>query len=406
MGSAGRFGSHFRTGTVILGGAVGEARRRTAAGVPVLVIVFLLTVLSSSSVEFFAPYSVTLRVLAIALLWWPFDPRLLPPANRQRPAMSAMFSIAIGSFLFWLLDLLAHGATYAGGGLVGTAGYLLICLGLVRWSSRDVRGSLSIALMIVVALSLVAAGVAPDVAFQNARLRGIAENANTLGLYAALLVVLSSTSQFRRVWWALSIAASIATLAMTGSRAALLLSAIVLAFRLVRARPQLRVPLVVFGLLSVCTAGVGWGHQIASLTIFRTNDSRSHGIDLAVEALNEHWWFGVGMARMTDAAVAGTWYATLIIGGMAGTVAMVIGCVLFLQRASKTTQQALVMAFAMLVYSAFESWLIGLMGPVAITLVAAFFSFAGEAGVAGRSSPASRSGRTFGNVTVLKSGAE
>src|SRR5699024_5346788 len=246
--------------------------------------------------------------------------------------------------------------------LTNTLSFTLSCLVIIFAAAR-VRPTLSEtgierALFIALILSVLWAIIQPGEAFRGGRLEGIFVNANTLGFFAALGLLICVTHQRTRFRSHLFILSG-ASLVASGSRSPLLALAVAMIVGSVVAIVRLEkgnVRLLIFTALG-SLIGLAVRNLVVTqdLDILRTNDSRAGGTEYALRVAGSHPWFGIGYgnSQSESASTALRWMTE---GGVVSLMCVVCVYVLILKSASAHSWQAVTLAVFGIVHSIFEGW--------------------------------------------------
>lgn len=217
--------------------------------------------------------------------------------------------------------------------------------------------------------SLALMQVLPSVAIENERLRGLADNANQLGVMALFLVVVAVLLQARLVVLLVTLGLVMPILALSGSRAAALGVVLALAVAalvgLRHARFTASVTLMAVGYVALQPEL--W-RAISSAQLLRTNDSRAGSVAETARALDQSTSFGVGFEGL-EGIVASSPLRALAVGGLLAAAFMVVA-MLILIRSAAGKPEVRVLVTAALVHSFFEGWLVSTSGPIIISFAA------------------------------------
>lgn len=248
--------------------------------------------------------------------------------------------------------------------IVATGGHLAV-VDLVR--------GLTLGLWLTVGGSLVYGVVRPDLAIESDRLRGLLENANSLGFIAFVLGAVAILVPTR--WSSASLALSVVALVWTASRASTLALIVVGLLELVRRKR--------YGVVAALAVAVGLGALLLSRldlagspldVLLRTNDSRSGSVDAALADVSSSPLWGIGLNNET-AIIASSPFRALSNGGVLGILCVAVQGVLML-RTSLVTPQALIVVTAGLVHSMFEGWVLSPSSPFLLVFAAAWLLIA------------------------------
>lgn len=287
----------------------------------------------------------------------------------------AIVSLAIGYTAFLVFSALPHGYTADFLLRLFTAATAIVVpIVLIKsYRSFEIRRGLLIGLNLVVTGSLLWGLASPDIAFENDRLRGVLENANLLGFTAFLGIAIVISARHSILGFVLVVVPCSIALFASGSRAALLSLVLFVALSTLRRTGWARA-LVLALALSAAILFIFLPNFFSSNIIFRLNWSRDNAHEVAMWALDVNPIFGIGPLD-ENSGIAGTYYASLISSGLLGTVGLVMGLLLFLIASSKIGSSVLILSFTMLFYAYFESWLLSMVGPIAICFFVAWSFF-------------------------------
>lgn len=285
-------------------------------------------------------------------------PRVRGPANWQ-----LLFLIPLGTFIY--AATLPHGQTED----ALSYGLALVLLGVLLYSLPRLPGEtlwlgVSIALLLLLGASLVYGLLEPNLALEGGRLRGLLENANTLGFIAFAATALAVLGNGHKPLRMVMLGVAAASLVWTGSRASLLAVLLVFAFWLltrnwVAGAFALLFAWVVSG--PVLNAVAQMNPQIGLL--LRDNNSRVGSWDTAIADWQTSPTFGVGLAQETS-IIASSQLRALAQGGAVGLLAICVMCVAILLVSLATTRGGAIFAFAAVCHSLFEGWLLSPVAPL------------------------------------------
>lgn len=206
--------------------------------------------------------------------------------------------------------------------------------------------------------SLAAGVLTPGTALAAGRLEGLFVNANTLGFFAGLGVMVGVIATTRRAQFTALLVSSIVLVA-TGSRSALLAIAVAMIFTALRVIVRAeRDSLRLIGLTAVgCVGGYFAINSVlgSNLSILRENDSRSNGTAYAEHVLATAPWRGVGFGR-SQVEIASTPLRWLAEAGLVGLAMVVLAYLLVLVLSWRRSWPAFLIAVYGVVSSLFEGW--------------------------------------------------
>lgn len=220
-----------------------------------------------------------------------------------------------------------------------------------------------IALVMLMISSVLLGLVVPSLGTEMGRLRGVLENANSLGFFAFILGISALTlakSMYTRV---VSLSLTALVLVWTASRASTLALAIVVLLLLFR-RGLLRV--VFFFAMAAAVAAVVWALQPALFEplqgLLRLNDSRSGSTEVAVNAFVSSPLIGIGLGN-EEAIIASSPFRALAQAGIFGLAAVVGMWASVLVAGVRSAFALGSFALAAVVHSVFEGWLLSPVSP-------------------------------------------
>lgn len=228
---------------------------------------------------------------------------------------------------------------------------------LSRNSQRaDIATALGRALLIALLGSIVMGIAVPSIGLEGDRLEGIFRNANTLGFFAALGIMLSIGVRENSARVLLFLLGG-ACLLWSASRSALLAIAIAVTLS------GLRAIVTNDDKRSAWIALVGGsvGGVVLSLTdtqtvmILRTNDSRAGGTEYALQVADQSLWTGIGYGGSV-VEVASTPLRWLVEGGLLAALAVVLAYLLAFIAAWRLNAPAFAVVVFGIVSSLFEGW--------------------------------------------------
>ncbi|WP_324650017.1 O-antigen ligase family protein [Georgenia sp. H159] len=235
--------------------------------------------------------------------------------------------------------------------IVSTGGHL---------APPDLQRGLFLGLSLTVGGSLVFGLLRPDLGIEGERLRGLLENANSLGFIAFLLGATAILVPSR--WSRPCLALSAIALIWTASRASALALVLVGLFELLRRKR--------YGLVGALGAAVVLAAILLTRLdvpgvplegLLRTTDSRSNSLDAALDDFRSSPLWGIGLGN-ESAIIASSPFRALSNGGLLGFLCVALQGVLIF-RASLVNGRATVFAAAALVHSVFEGWLLSPSSP-------------------------------------------
>ncbi len=221
-------------------------------------------------------------------------------------------------------------------------------------------------LAVVVGASLAAGFVLPAVGIENGRVRGVLENANSLGFLAFLLAAVAVGSSKSWITKAACLTLSGAALLASSSRASAVATVLFLGLLAARRPGTQR---VFVGLVALVGIGIGYlwrPDAYADLFggVLRLNNSRSGSWAEALRVWDEARLFGVGMGNEIN-IVASSPLRAFVHAGMIGVLAVLVMWLALLVVAVRGGNATTVsFALAAIVHSVFEGWLLSPVGPL------------------------------------------
>lgn len=236
----------------------------------------------------------------------------------------------------------------------------------VSVSPTVLTNALMSALTLVVVGSLVAGLLSPSTGVEGGRLRGLFENANSLGYFAFLLgAVALLTSRDLKVKLLLLVPVTV-VLGWTGSRAATLALAVVISLMILfRMRAS---QLIAAGLsFSVLLLAIRLSPEllVPFKTLLRANNSRELSWMTFLETLSNHPSFGIGMGQEVS-FVASSPLRAAVVAGMVGLFLIALTYLGMLVFSSTYGAMTFTFASAAVVHSLFEGWLLSPISPLTL----------------------------------------
>lgn len=335
-----------------------------------------LFLLASSSIPELSPHSVAVRVVGLAVLQgaalWR---RRLPEYSSPRRLVAAATTVGIGFSTYLGASALAHGmiADF----LIGLVSLVLVLAEVAvlfgYYATPQITNGVYLALLAVCAASLLMYQLAPDVAIEDSRLRGILENANGLGFVAFALGAASLAARRRLMGCIIGLVVALTCLFLSASRASLLalaVAALVLAVNgSRRARTTLAIGILGLTVLWLVAPGV-----LATSALFRTDDTRSAGLEVLAQAMSQSLWTGLGELP-AGTMVAGSPVAAGVTGGILGLVGLGLIYLGLLRGFWLCRPHALALVWAGLAHSLFESWMLSFAAPMLLTFSVVLVAF-------------------------------
>lgn len=313
-----------------------------------------------------ATASLALRAVGIALLViaTTHRPTCTTTAGRWMPAL------AVGMALYLIVGTVLHGQWAAG--LISTASLVAVTWAAVRWTDgldgAVVLTAVRRVFTTTVLLSLALGVFLPGESLEQGRLRGLYENANTLGHAALVLGAVSLLRPASRRQRLVALAASSGALVWSASRTSTVALLLVAAAVLVARRSATST----LGLLAVGVVGLAVQHWAPALdgvldNLLRDTDSRSGTTALAADVLLRRPDVGLGVGNETGVHVSSPLVA-VIHAGVPGLLGFVVMAVALLRAAALAGHwSGWVLVLGLLVHSTAESWLLSPTSPLLLT---------------------------------------
>lgn len=336
----------------------------------------ILFLMASSSVPSLQPYSVALRAAGAAIL---IAPMLIRKRSSQHTSMlqldHASLFVGFGFFTYMIASTFVH--DFLDSFMVGLASALLVgCLIRVLWKNYSqqqlILGAYTATLAICL-LSIVGLRIAPDIAVENLRLRGLMENANGLGFVALILGAVSIAGRVRLVLSAIGLFSSLACMALSGSRASVL-SLIIIALTLaIRGVGRARLAIAITSI----TVVVAWAlipSSFRTAALLRTTNTRAAGFDMMQQAMSDSFWIGQGKSS-AGLVVAGSPFAAGTTGGMFGLVGLGIMYIGLLRYCARSGPRSFALVIGGILHSMFEAWMLSFSAPMLLVYLVVLVGF-------------------------------
>jgi hypothetical protein len=232
-------------------------------------------------------------------------------------------------------------------------------------------------LLAVVACSLLMLLAAPHLAMLGGRLRGLTSNPNIFGFYCAIALTVVVLTKRHVLLVTVAGAMSLGALALTASRASLLIVVIAgigwLALRRSTASRFMALAVaVVVGILLVQYPALLSGDAMA---IFRTHNSRQGSLEYTLAVLESHERLGIGLGNEI-VQVASTPLRALVHAGYLGGIAVTVMYLVVLFCSWRAGRPTLLFGLAMVVHSLFEGWFLSPVGPMFLVFLAVWHGLA------------------------------
>ncbi|MFF1571179.1 O-antigen ligase family protein [Leifsonia sp. NPDC058292] len=251
-----------------------------------------------------------------------------------------------------------------------TIGLGLMCAVILASGPQLPSGTLSqaiiVALTVTVGLSIVCGVVIPELAIEQARLRGVVNNANLLGFYAFLLGVVALLVVKKPAWRVALFGMSGLALLWTGSRASgLALAVTVAVFMFLKGKATGLFVASGLALVAVCIGLVWPSFFDLFSTITRNNNSRGGSWDVAIEALRLSPLTGVGLGNESS-IIASSPLRAAANAGYPGLIVIGILWIAILVLTARIGVRTFAFGLAAVVHSCFEGWLLSPVGPMVL----------------------------------------
>lgn len=235
---------------------------------------------------------------------------------------------------------------------------LVMTIGVRRLPTDTLRRGMERALFLALGLSAAAGLLTPGTAIRGGRLAGVFVNANTLGFFAALGLLMGVTVVTGWSRWTL-LSLSTATLVAAGSRSPLLAFVVAMIVASISVivkseRRSLRL-LILTALGSFAGYFVITSLQSSNLFIVRDNNSRSGGTNYARYIADISPWRGIGYGR-AQVEIASTPLRWLAETGILGLALVVIAYVFVMVLALRRSWPSVLVATFGVTSSLFEGW--------------------------------------------------
>ncbi|MCC6498506.1 MAG: O-antigen ligase family protein [Propionibacteriaceae bacterium] len=332
----------------------------------------ILLALATTSVPLLAPYSLATRMLAIAIIW-------LPPsrpqrnhagnAERKKSLTGGGAGFALGNLILLIASTIPHGLTTTFLNRLPSVlvFVLFVDLAIRRYAPNDILRGVTTGLTLVVAGSLISIVVDPSVAIEQGRVRGLLENANTLGFVAGVLVVASVGVGIRGLSTIVPVALGFSALLLSGSRGGMLFLGIaLLGFAFSRIRPARWI--LILGGVAALLLSLAAPRGLSNFDLFRGGNSRLGTWEVFLRVLEASPWLGLGIEDGIRLPVAGSWAGALVWGGLLGVVGITVSAVAVLLPRRESDRRARSLMAAALAYSLVESWMLSLSGTTTLII--------------------------------------
>lgn len=361
---------------VLFGGVVICTQPRARMPSIVMIGVLLITVASSWAVDENSSLSVVARVLGAAAFALAAVVGSRAGAGTRMKRWGLAFLVPIAMFITFatlphgqIQDFVAYG--------IGLLTLAVMIISLPRVPLDDLRSGARAALLIIMISSLVAGALIPGEALEGGRLRGIFENANSLGFFAFLAIAAALFLRGRRFWTITLMASGVVALVLTGSRASLLAVLICLAGWVVSRLIWVGWALLITG-LAFGDRAVGWASSLSPELelLLRNNNSRDGSVQTALADWSSSPLFGVGLGQESG-IIASTPLRALAQGGSLGFAAIVLLWTVLLVMALRSSPSLTWFTLAAIAHSLFEGWMLSPISPLLMVFVVLWWSLYG-----------------------------
>lgn len=353
--------------------------------------------------------SIAARLAAVAVLlrlWWPMsDPSSMSEVNQPRPRVVER---AVVGMLFGM-TIYISGATAQHRRvesfllvLTGVAAASIFAVTLVTKSlSSEIWTGVRRGLMSIITGSVIFIVLLPGEGILQDRARGYTSNPNLLGFYCAMLIavlLLSPRSRMSMLAW---LTTSFAILVWTGSRASLVLAAVMGLGYLLTPRP-LGTKLAAGGVgISLITSFLilpDWT-DAPGAGILRTGNSRETSWAYTKQVFSDRPVTGIGLGNELI-EVASTPLRAVVHGGLLGLAGIMVVYMALIYYSAKIGQATLFLATGAVLHSFFEGWFLSPVSPLFLVFVAVYIATAKTDVERSRESVVSHGGRLRGRPAI------
>lgn len=280
------------------------------------------------------------------------------------PTSKGLVFIGVGFGLCTISSDYLHGGTVAA--VLGYIAFVLVAVVIYSisnyFTAQSVVSGTFWALLLILIASLTLYIVQPAVAVENARLRGVVENANGLGFAAFCFGALTLAVKIPTTLRVLAVMATLSTLLLSGSRAsAVALAIFIFASSILGSKRSQKALMLV--LPATLILWLSFPSQFTNATLFRTIDTRSGGYETMRMAMTESPWIGVG-SQASENFVAGSIFAIGIWGGLLGILGLLTMYLGVLRMGLDSKPMGFAFVLAGLFHSLFESWMLSFSSPM------------------------------------------
>ncbi|MDY0946745.1 hypothetical protein SOM11_12185 [Frigoribacterium sp. CFBP9039] len=248
--------------------------------------------------------------------------------------------------------------------MIGLVLLVVAATASVSATDQDLRKGVVWALGALLVSSLALGALVPALGFEGGRLRGVLENANTLGFFAFLLGCAALTIVDSPRWRVALLLLSGIILVLSASRASSLALAIVVLLLVLRRGFARSIIIAVSGVLVlgvVLLLNPSLLDPFANL--LRMNDSRSDSTATALRAFETSPLIGIGVGNESS-IIASSPFRALAQAGIFGLVAVISMWIILLIQGLKSGYKTVTVAIAAIVHSVFEGWLLSPVSPL------------------------------------------
>lgn len=327
-----------------------------------------LFLLASTSIPILEPHSVAVRVLGAVAVIAPVVWRKGLHEHASFPRFSrAIIGTGVGFGIYLAASKLAHGDVLAT--LTGLIVFLFVALLahvlLHYYSTYEITAGAHAAFLLICVASLVAQQVAPEVATENSRLRGVLENANGLGFVAFALGSVSLAGRFGPWQSLLGVGVALSCLFLSGSRASML-ALVLVGFGFAIGGIRRARWVMTFGTIAAIATWLLSPGAFADVLLLRTSDTRSVGFDVMQEAMSKSFLIGLGELP-EGTRVAGSVFTAGITGGALGLFGLSVMYICLMWGFTPSRPRAFTLVAAGIIHSLFESWILSFSAPMLLT---------------------------------------
>lgn len=346
----------------------------------VYMLVTVLLALSSTSVPLLYPVSGVFRFAALGtmlLVLWLRSRRNSMPVLISYSLISLVVSLLM--FSIWVTAPMGSAEAFMRG-VMAVAGFFVFMVSLLHLKgSEGLYDGVVLGLFVVVLSSLLMGWASAPFAMENERLRGILENANTLGFVASVLIILVGFRRRLSIFSYIALGLGLYTIVFSGSRGALVLAAVALCCMAIFGSKRARYAITLV-FLTVFLSVVLRPDLLRAVPLLRLDNSRSRGFSLAAEVVIDSPWYGLGQEVGAELPIAGVWPAALAWGGIPAVVFLLVAVCSSLVWSFGLGIRSFSMLGAAVLYTAIEGWLLAPMGATTLLIFTAVVVLASRPG--------------------------